>query len=58
MAVHCKAGKGRTGVVISCLLLYNELINKWEYGCKTATDSMRFYGARRTRNNKGVTCPS
>lgn len=49
--IHCKAGKGRTGVIISCYLQYN---NEWP----DADSALAFYAAARTYNQKGVTIPS
>jgi len=50
-AIHCKAGKGRTGTMIACWLLYNR-------HCQTGSESMRVFATKRTHNAKGITIPS
>ena len=50
-AVHCKAGKGRTGVMICSYLVFSGL-------CQSSEKSFRYYARVRTKNNTGVTIAS
>ena len=51
VAVHCLAGKGRTGTLISCLLLYLGLFDR-------AFDSLIYFGIMRVGTGIGVNEPS
>ena len=50
-AVHCKAGKGRTGVMICSYLIFSGL-------CEKSEKAFRYYARKRTKNVTGVTIAS
>jgi phosphatidylinositol-3,4,5-trisphosphate 3-phosphatase/dual-specificity protein phosphatase PTEN len=52
VVIHCKAGKGRTGLMTSCLLM------ALEPGLRRADDAIEYYGKRRTLDGKGLTVRS
>ena len=51
IAVHCKAGKSRTGLMVCCLLLHIKEQRELD-------ECIRFYGFQRCYDGKGVTIPS
>ena len=51
VAIHCKAGKGRTGLIICCYLLFTEQF-------ATVADALNHYDTTRTHNNKALTIHS
>jgi len=51
VAVHCLAGRGRTGMVISSFLLHIGL-------CKDATEALRYFAHSRSSTGEGVITPS
>ena len=53
LVIHCKAGKGRTGVMLCCFLLY-----QYRDEHQHPLETLRFYAQQRTSNGKGVTIPS
>jgi phosphatidylinositol-3,4,5-trisphosphate 3-phosphatase/dual-specificity protein phosphatase PTEN len=67
VAVHCKAGKGRTGVMVTAylndilyILAYFTTYILYKYNSKgiTADDVLEYYSERRTQDGKGITIPS
>lgn len=51
IAINCKAGKGRTGTLICCYLIYCGKVNSVE-------DALKYYRVKRFSKGGGVTQPS
>lgn len=51
VSIHCKAGKGRTGTLISCYLIYAGMVS-------SSDQALEVFAEGRTKNGKGVTIPS
>ena len=56
IAAHCKAGKGRTGVMISALLMNGACPDA--VPPRNAAAALGYFGAARTKDGHGVTIPS
>ena len=51
VVVHCKAGKGRTGVMVAALLLKLKVTSD-------PKEAMEIYARERTHDGRGITIPS
>ena len=57
--IHCKAGKGRTGLIISAYLVHCGFFKPTSEGAtKSSEKALALFAAKRTMDNKGVTIPS
>lgn len=46
-AIHCKAGKGRTGVAVCAYLIFMEAVSD-------TYEAIEFFNSRRTKDGKGL----
>ena len=51
ISIHCKAGKGRTGLMVCCFLIYSGI-------CESANHAQNFYSERRMIKGIGLTITS
>jgi phosphatidylinositol-3,4,5-trisphosphate 3-phosphatase/dual-specificity protein phosphatase PTEN len=51
VGIHCKAGKGRTGLMVACYLMHSAQ-------CLSAEKALELFAQQRTMDMKGVTIPS
>jgi len=51
VAIHCKAGKGRTGFLISCLLVFLGIH-------PLSVDAIKHFSTQRTQDGKALNQPS
>eukprot|EP01130_Rhizamoeba_saxonica_P009275 TRINITY_DN3768_c0_g1_i2.p1 TRINITY_DN3768_c0_g1~~TRINITY_DN3768_c0_g1_i2.p1 ORF type:complete len:461 (+),score=122.39 TRINITY_DN3768_c0_g1_i2:37-1419(+) len=58
VGINCKAGKGRTGLIICCYLLHCGYYGDNEFSDMDSDQILAYYGDKRTSNGKGVTIAS